>query len=224
MGGTWCPPCGAYGKPTKESLKAQFGDKLTLISCQVNGSVADPMNNADANAFLQLFQAKGVPIIYVGGNNGVIQGIGGSTTMSATATTRGNELKALEAAATCSASLSLSGDDLTINTETKFFQDQTEEYYLAAYITENGLSYTQASDASANKNIHDYVLRAKASSAITGDLVSSNNKKGDVKAKKFTTTLNNSWNKSKLNVSLILWRKNTNGQLTICNGFTKKLM
>ena len=27
FGGTWCPPCGAYGKPAKEQLKAQVKSK-----------------------------------------------------------------------------------------------------------------------------------------------------------------------------------------------------
>ena len=91
FGGTWCGPCGAYGKPTKEQMAAEFGDKLTLISCQLNGQGApDPMNNADANAFAATFGVTGVPILYLGGNNGLIQGVSGGTSMATTSIAKGN--------------------------------------------------------------------------------------------------------------------------------------
>jgi hypothetical protein len=119
--------------------------------------------------------------------------------------------------------MSISGNSLTINTRTKFFADQTEEYYLAAHVIESGLNYTQSSDLSKNKNIHDNVLRATASSAGTGDLISGNNKKDDVKTKSFTVTLNDAWKKENMKVALVLWRKNSDGKYTICNGFSKSI-
>lgn len=223
FGGTWCPPCGANGKPAKENLKTEFGNKVNIISCQINGSTPDPMNNADANAFAQVFGVRSVPTMFLGGGNGLIASVGGSSSMSASCITKGNEIKGLTAVASCDASLSLSGDNLTINTTTKFYADQPEEYFIAAYITENGLNYVQASDGSAHKDMHDFVIRSKASLSITGDLISNNNKKGDSKTKTFNTVLNSTWNKSNLYVTSVIWRKNPDGLVTICNSSSKKL-
>lgn len=225
FGGTWCPPCGAYGKPSKENLKISFEDNLTLLSCQGNGGggATDPMNNADANSFISGFGISGFPTLYIGGANEVIQQVPLTTDMKVKAVEIGNTFKSKTAIAACDATFTLSGSDLTINSRTKFFADQTEEYYLGAYITESGLNYTQTNDASINKNIHDNILRKKVSTNTFGDLLSANNKNGDMKTKSFNVSLNSAWNIDKLYVSLILWRKNTDGKYTICNGYTKKI-
>jgi thiol-disulfide isomerase/thioredoxin len=223
FGGTWCPPCGAYGKPAKEQLVNQLGDDVILISCQVNGSTADPMNNADANSFAAGFGVTSVPILYTGGGNGVMQGAGGSSVMATTVISNANAILTLAPSANISATYSISGSSVTVNTTTKFLQDQTEEYMVGAYLLEDGITATQSSDGSTNKNIHDHILRTKLSTAIFGDAIGSNLKKGDSKEKSFTGTINPSWNSSKLSVAVVLWRKNTDGKVTISNGVNATL-
>jgi hypothetical protein len=221
FGGTWCPPCGSTGRPAKDAVKSQVGDRATLISCQVSSqSAQDPMNNAASNALAGTFGVSSVPSLYVGGANEVIAKV---ASMQTNAVPTANTMKDKTAIAASDATFSLSGNSLTINTRTKFFADQSEEYYLAAYVLESGLNHAQVSDAGANKNIHDNVLRANAASAATGDLISGNNKKDEVKTKSFTVTLNDAWKKENIQVALVLWRKNTDGKFTICNGFHKKI-
>ncbi len=222
FGGTWCPPCGAYGKPAKEQLKSELKDDAVIISCQVNGGTADPMNNADANAFLTGFGVTGVPTMFTGGANEVMKGVGGSTTMATTLIANAKATNALAAFANISATVTIEGSNITVNTKTKFFKDQTEEYYVSAYVLESGLNYAQSSDASVNKNIHDNVLRTKLSSSVFGDLIGSNVKTGDSKDRFFTGTINSAWKKENITVAVVLWRKNSDGKVTICNGVTVK--
>lgn len=220
FGGTWCPPCGAYGKPAKEALKSQFNSNIVLISCQIG---QDPMNNADANAFASGFGVQGVPTMYIGGNNGLINGVSGGTAMTQTCITNAQSIKDKTAVANITATASVNGENITVNTKTSFLQDQTEEYQVAVFVLESGLNHAQVSDGSANKNIHDNVLRKKLSTTVFGDVLSSNNKNGDVKEKSFTSTLDASWKKENMSVAVVLWRKNSDGKVTICNGTTVKL-
>ena len=34
VGATWCPPCGAYGDPTKEHMESTFGSDVVILNVQ----------------------------------------------------------------------------------------------------------------------------------------------------------------------------------------------
>jgi hypothetical protein len=224
FGGTWCGPCGAYGKPAKEALHNSEGEKVSIVSCQVNGGggATDPMNNPDANAMAGVFGIKSVPSLFIGGHNDLITSVPSNSSMSSTAISTAQTVEGKMAVAASSMEVSGTGTSVSIKTQTKFFENQTEEYYLAVYLTESGLTYTQYQDMSSNKNIHDNVLRTKVT-AITGDLLGSNVNNGDIIDKTFSATLDPSWNRANMSAVLVLWRKNTDGKITICNGTTVKL-
>jgi thiol-disulfide isomerase/thioredoxin len=224
FGGAWCPPCGAYGKPAKEAIKEALGDRVTLISCQLAAGRVDPMDNPSSIQLASnVFGVQSFPSLFIGGANDIISSIPSNTAMSTSSVAAANTAKNKTAIAAVDATMSISGNSLTINTRTKFFVDQTEEYYLAAHVIESGLNHTQSSDLSKNKDIHDNVLRVTASTAGTGDLISGNNKKDEVKTKSFTVALNDAWKKENMKVALVLWRKNSDGKYTICNCFIKSI-
>jgi hypothetical protein len=224
FGGSWCGVCGENGKPSKDAIKSELGDRATIISCQLNGTnnINDPMNSPTANALKSPLKVFGIPSLVIGGANDVITTVPYNT-MKTNAVSTANAAKDKAPIAAINATFSLSGNTLAINSKTKFFADQTEEYYIAPYILESGLDYKQSNDQSANINVHDNVVRANAASKATGDLLSGNNKKDEVKTKAFTVTLNDTWKKENIQVALVLWKKNTDGSYTICNGFNKKI-
>jgi hypothetical protein len=227
FGGTWCSPCGSSGKPTKEQLTSTLKDDVVLISCQMNGAggSTDPMNCADANSLAIGFATNGslgLPTIFIGGSNQPMQGIGPGSTMSSTTITNANAIISKAPIADVSATASISGGNITVNTKTKFLKDQSDEYLVAAYLLENGLSATQTSDASTKKNIHDNVLRKKLSSSVFGDAIGMGFKTGDVKEKSFTISVDPSWNASNLSIAVVLWNKTSMG-VTMCNGVNVKL-
>jgi hypothetical protein len=221
FGGTWCPPCGAYGKPAKEALKAQVGkSKVTVISCQLNGGVADPFNNADADALAGVFAVTGVPAMWIGGAETPITQVQSNSQMSANCVSTANAVIAKKPIANLIADFTLDKDfNMVLEVNTKFFNDVTEEYYLAAYLLEDGLQAPQASDASVEKNIHYSVLRQKMSTSVTGDLITSGpTAKSKVINKKFSTPLSNpAFKKEKLSAAVVLWKKGTDGKFTISN-------
>lgn len=223
FGGTWCAPCGAYGKPAKETIKNANPD-VTILSCQLNSqSVTDPMNNTDANALATSFGISSVPTMYVGANNGLIKGYVGNGIVASSVQADINANKALTPKAASKFTVTLSGDDMTVNTTTEFYADQTEEYYIAAYVTEDGLSYTQASDGSVNKNIHDNVIRKNITPVSSfGEILKAAPTKGVV-TKTLTGTLSPLWNKDKCKLHIVLWKKGTDGKYSISNGVSGKI-
>lgn len=223
FGGTWCPPCGAYGKPAKEAIKEQAPGKAVVISCQVNGGVADPMNNADANTMAGLFGVSAVPSLFIGGSDDVIQGIPSNSNMSTNAVSAVNTLAGKTPKTNFKVSVKEDDGLLAATIDGEFFEDQTGEYHLAAYLLEDKLNHTQASDASKEKNIHYNILRAKFGTVITGKSVKAAPKKGD----KFTETaafaILPTYKKENLTIAVVMWKKGTDGKFTLSNASYGKL-
>jgi hypothetical protein len=227
FGGTWCPPCGAYGKPGKEYITKAYGDKAQIISCQVNGGTADPMNNASANALAGTFGVSSVPTMFFGGGGEIFASAVGNGITNSTCATNIDKKLAIAPEGNMKFTTELSGNDLTVKAQTQFFKaitPTTGKYFIAAYLTEDGISATQSSDMSANKNIHDHVLRLTLGTSATGELVGDNAAQWEVKNFTFFGALNNDWVKSKMHVVLVLWKQDpTNNKFTVCNSMIGKL-
>jgi len=227
FGGTWCPPCGAYGKPAKDYIKATYPGKANIISCQVNSSsTQDPMNNASANALAGIFQVSGVPTMYFGGSEMPFAAVGGGTAMQSTSATKIDEIIARTPIANSKFTTTISGNDITVKAETQFFKAvaATEgTYKIAAYVTEDGLNHTQSSDASANKNIHDNVLRTTLGASASGDVLTNSMEQWGVKNFTFFGTLNAAWKKEKMRVTVVIWKQGTDNKLTCVNSWSAPL-
>jgi len=215
FGGTWCPPCGAYGKPAKEQIKAQTGNKAVIISCQVGN---DPMANADGQALSALFNPSGVPAMYLGGADDVINAmIGGSSNTGAQAVATVGTI----AAKTAKSNIVLSvkeEDGLQVCTiDGKFFADLTGEYYAAGYLLEDKLKYAQSSDNSVEKDIHYNVLRAKYGDDVKGELIKANPKKDETFNKKMAFFIPTTSVKANCAIAVVIWKKQTDGKWTLSN-------
>ena len=147
FGGTWCGPCGAYGKPAKEALKKQLGaSKVSVISCQVG---SDPMTNSDADALSSMFKVTGVPAMYAGGADAPFVGVPSTTAMSTTAVNTASSFLTKTPTTNILASFYVNSDGLLwVDSKIKFFKDVTDKYYAVAYLTEDSIVAAQTSDAS----------------------------------------------------------------------------
>ncbi|MDZ4666509.1 MAG: Omp28-related outer membrane protein [bacterium] len=215
FGGTWCPPCGAYGKPAKEQIKASVKEKCSIISCQVGN---DPMACAAGNELNGMFKPSGVPAMYIGSNDDVITAmIGGSTATGTTAIGHINTQSAKIAKVNCVLKASTTADGLVnVTIDGKFFQDLTDEYYISGYLLEDKLNYAQVSDNSVEKNIHYNVMRAKFGTAATGELIKAAPKKDETFQKTVTFFIQPTFVKENLSVVVVIWKKGAN-DLTISN-------
>jgi hypothetical protein len=227
FGGTWCPPCGAYGKPGKEYITKAYGDKAQIISCQVNGGTADPMNCASANALAGTFKVSSVPTMFIGGGGTIFSSIVGNGITNSSCATNVDQKLALTPEANMKFTTELTGNDITVKAQTQFFKAITPtsgKYFIAAYLTEDGITATQASDMSTNKNVHDHVLRLTLGTSATGEMLADNAAQWEVKNFTFFGALNNNWNKAKMHVNLVLWKQDpTTSMFTVANSWIGNL-
>lgn len=214
FGGTWCPPCGANGKPAKEAIKEQAGNKAVIISCQVNSSsVQDPMNNADANALASIFRVTAVPSMFIGSAGQPFGSVPSNSSMSANAVAAVNTAAARTPVTNFVVSLSENEGLITGKVNGQFFSDAAGEFYIAAYLLESKLNYTQASDNSKEKHIHYDILREKFGTSITGELVKLDPKKGDKYEKEvsFFISPTGTYKKENCSIAVVIWQKTSTG-------------
>lgn len=216
FGGTWCGPCGAYGKPAKEQIKAAVKDKCSILSCQVMNN--DPMISTAGDELAAMFKPSGVPAMYIGSNDDVITAmIGGSTATGTTAIGHVNTQSAKTAKVNMVLSHTTTADGLiNVTIDGKFFTDLTDEYYISGYLLEDKLNYAQTNDLSTEKNIHYNVMRAKFGTSATGELIKAAPKKDETFKKEMAFFIQPTFKKENLSVVVVVWKKGANG-LTISN-------
>lgn len=216
FGGTWCRTCGSLGKPAKEALKNELGDtKVSMIACHRD----DPLKTTDGDDLAKLFEADRVPYMYTGGVDEPSTRVLVLSTMSEDAVAKANTYLTKTPTANILASFYLNADGLLrVDSKIKFFKDVTNAYYVAAYLTEDGIIEPQTADESIEKDIHYAVLRTKMGTSITGDLISESAIKKDMTFKKsFEVALDPTYKKEKLKAVVVVWMKNPDGSYFISN-------
>jgi hypothetical protein len=176
------------------------------------------MANADGQALSALFNPSGVPAMFLGGADDVINAmIGGSTNSGAQAVATVGTI----AAKTAKSNIVLSvkeEDGLQVCTiDGKFFADLTGEYYAAGYLLEDKLKYAQVSDNSVEKDIHYNVLRAKYGDDVKGELIKANPKKDETFNKKMAFFIPTTSVKANCAIAVVIWKKQTDGKWTLSN-------
>ncbi|MFN4083741.1 MAG: hypothetical protein ACK4K9_08930 [Bacteroidia bacterium] len=223
FGGTWCPPCGANGKPAKEAIKEQAASKAVVISCQVNSSsVQDPMNNADANALASMFRVSQVPSMFIGSAGQPFGSVPSNSSMSANAVTAVNSAAARTPVTNCIVKLSESDGLINVKVDGKFFADAVGEFHIAGYLLESKLNFTQASDNSKEKNIHHDILREKFGTSITGTLIKLDPKKDDTYKADMSFFPGTKYKKENCSIAVVIWQKTSTGW-TVSNSIVTKL-
>lgn len=209
FGGTWCPPCGAYGKPAKEKIHTTIPEKAVIISCQIGN---DPMICADASALQAMFNATSVPAMFFGAADQPFASmVGGSSQTTAQAVAKVTEQYALKPVVNAELTLKEADGLINVTANGKFFQDGAGEYYIAGYLLEDKLNYAQVSDGSIEKNIHYNVIRTKFGTSLTGELIKADPKKGDTFTKTLNFFANSTYVKENLGVAVVIWKKTTTG-------------
>lgn len=210
FGGTWCPPCGSFGKPAKEQIKASaVGPKTTIISCQVGN---DPMKSDDGNLLQRLFNATSVPSMFIGANDGPFTNmVGGSTSSGTNAINTITTQIAKTAVVNCILTIKEADGLLNVIANGKFFADATGEYHIAGYLLEDKLNHAQVSDNSVEKNIHHNVIRTKFGTEVTGKLIKADPKKDDIFKEEFNFFIPATSVKANMSVAIVIWKKTTTG-------------
>jgi hypothetical protein len=226
FGGTWCGPCGYYGKPAKETLHTN-NPKLTIVSAQLNGAggSTDPFNNASSNAMAGFFGVSSLPTMFVGGANQPMPSWIGNYIVAGTVQTSIDAFRAKEPVVNAKMTFSKINDAVTAAITFEFYKDVTDEFYVNVIATESKLSATQTSDNSTQKNIHDNVIRLMANtSQVYGDLLTAGATAKKVLTKDVTLTLTPTWKKENIEYHVLIWQKNmTTSKFALANAVSAKI-
>jgi len=206
--GTNCYYCGDWGWTMFKDLTTQFHKKdAVCIAAYSQNTFAKLLISPIATDFdRKVPVSKGYPTFT---GNFVDAWSGGNTFagMNNVISTNVNNHKNAEVVANTGFKSTITGNEMSIETNTKFFKSAEGEYYLGVYLLEDGVVASQSGPNGGPNAIHDNVLRGGNSS--WGELLTS----GSIEANKnfektIKITLDPSWNSSKLSVFTILWKKN----------------
>ena len=181
------------------------------------------LNNTTAVDFGDNFGTQGYPSFCVNGKNRTEYSTTGGIFTDQTKTNVVNasdSMAASNALVSMAYQKSIDGTTLTLNTLTEFYANLTGEYYLGAYVIEDGVIEDQAGDAGAGA-AHHFVLRGSVDGNTYGTLLNST---GSVTAnetieKSFTMDLDASWVTDNISIALVVWRK-SNGEYFFMNAYT----
>lgn len=229
--GNWCGPCGLYGQPAKAAAKSKHGDKVNIISCQLNQSatVVDPLNVGDANSLAGVFSATSVPRAVVLAN---FEGaaIGGSSTMSSTMDTEiSSDLTNTDIMANgVVENISVSGSTVTFDTRTKFFKQGLGQYKVAAYLIESGIAGRQYTSGSGWADLtFDNILRKSVGATVTGDNLIKDAAANTEYSASHTVNIASGWNTSNMKIVVVIWKSVPNGSggqtVSVANSYSAKV-
>ncbi len=198
---TWCPPCGGWSWDLYHDMIEDNEDNAVLITAHHSGDLVNPV----AQDFSENLEAPYQPYIYF---NNEDQNATSSNTASVRTAVQDKVTAASQESPVANAGMDLvlNGDELQVQTKTKFFQDADGEYYLGVYIIEDLVINFQANQGP--NAVHEKILRDAVSSGSFGELLEN----GSITAgtefdHSFTKTLDANWKKEDLEIVAVIWKK-----------------
>jgi hypothetical protein len=210
---TWCPPCGSYGIPGFNKSIDLIGES-NVVAMSVHST--DAMSCAAGNELMNYAQYKTTSVPRIAGADTLIFPAGVYTDITATA----NKIKGASdlftsqtPTANCYIGKTISGSNVTLDVKTKFFKAASGDYYIAAYILEDGIIASQqlATGGANATQVHNHVLRGSFSTTFGDVLANGSIETGRVVSKTFTTSLNSTWKTENLRYAVVIWKKNASG-------------
>ena len=198
---SWCTNCGTWGWTAFEGLVEDNEAKAVLIANHYSGD----LSNTDSDEIAENWNVFAQPRFFVGDSDQSLN--------SSNSADKRIAIKDMVDAnfmnmplANAGMEASISGDQLTVNTKTKFFQATTGEYYLGVYVVENGVINNQSGQGS--NAVHKKVMRGAVTPTTFGDLLMNGSIGMNVEFdKSFTMTLDSNWDINNMEVITIIWQK-----------------
>ena len=206
----WCAPCGYYHYITDEIYTNHSDNILFLNGHVASSSVGDPYSGEMHNLF---HNAGGIPSYSLSG----VHLTDWPPTVDMILDEASNFF-ASEIGANIAFEYDIVGDELTINTTTKFFQNlSADNFYVGALVVENNIEVSQDIDGEYEDVIQHRILRT-----VLGDLndMGSGRKlwadeiaAGAVSSGSFfdhtlTKTLDSDWNYEEIEIIVVIWERN----------------
>jgi hypothetical protein len=199
--GTWCPYCGGWGWDFFESLIDQNSEKAVLLAAHFGGSTLENGTSLEWMANLGSF---GQPRFFL--NNEMLTVSESTANNGLSAAKAQVDQNALQSpVANVGLLTSWDGDDLLIQTRTRFFKDAEGEYFLGIYLVEDGVIAAQSGQT--GQVPHHYVLRGAATATTFGDLIVNGAVSAGAEFTSSYATSVNGFVLDKLDIVGVIWKK-----------------
>ncbi len=215
IGATWCPPCGAYGDPTKVYIESTHGSNAITLNVQSGDAISASSDFGPkfGSVFQTFASVTSIPHAYFSGANYAMTERGFYTSASSNNSAADNDITSILATQLevgVAAQATLSGNTVTIHTRSKFYA-AAGQHYIGVYLLEDGVeAMQQISGASAATTTHNNVMRT---AAYTGNDLGIESLGGSFASQElvegtYTIPVSSGWNKSKLQVAIVIWKSN----------------
>ncbi len=234
---TWCPPCGSWGWALAEEIMGRLGEENSFYVGIFNSPRNDWSNgkfrNKTAIEWANQFVMSGWPSFSI---NGVDKSAKNSSSQGVNTAGVKNDIyaafdafKAQPVVAGTGYWYRKTGTEITVQIKTKFFEDVTGDYYVAAYLVEDGALNPQNAKTTTTQTIeHHNVLRGSMGShsgtPVWGTKVGSDTiKAGDEFETSYTVDIGvePEWDVAKMKVVTVIWKKNAMNKYEYVNGNDK---
>lgn len=204
---TGCPGCGSWGAPTFDKF---FEDNPSVIPIAVHIKYNDPMittesvdlgNNRTGN--------KWTPQISIGNEQCVLltpnNYIDGNASV-AKLNTEFNKIVSNAPVISVAANYKIENESVVIDYGAQFLEALSGEYFVSTLVMENGYVFKQSNGG--DNFVHNHVIR-KSHNGVFGSLIPSDKLvEGEKYELESTIEIDPSWDKDKLYVIAIVWKKN----------------
>jgi len=199
---TWCPYCGEWGAAEFKEALEQSGPNAVALGIHNT----DELTTSESTALTDYYTAEGIvggyPTLYVWNQSSFSDGGAGAGMVS-------SEVGAGPAVAGAVAGFTDNGGSITISVSAQLFADVTGDYYVAAYLMEDGIvALQQIAGADPDPNfVHNHVLRATTNGSAWGEqFVFGSGSNGSAFTKSYQITKNPNWKTENMYMVAIVWQ------------------
>ena len=204
---TWCGPCGDWGWTLFEDVITD--NQAKAICMGTYGDAGSDLQNQTAIDFYKDFcPSAGWPAFNAIGINRTAYAAGGGIYPSTTQTNVKATIDSFVATpviASTGYTYTMSGNNITINTTTKFWTAANGDYYVNVYFVEDGVMNIQ--NGQAGVVAHHDVLRGGVSGSWGQSIVNGAVTANQTFSKTFNGTMDPSWDKWRTQVVTMIWKK-----------------
>lgn len=226
MTATWCQYCGSWGATAWDDLVEQ--NEASALMFQLHFSTSSDLYTPTTKAIYDQFvPSNSTPVFYVNGVSEMQQSSQGInvTQSKLNVTNAVNAAWQSQPVANVGFDFVVSGNQLSVNSKTRFFTDTTGEYYVAAYIALDNMEAEQNVQGQGYiDRVHDNVIQHTMTSGSHFGLQQFNGaiSSGAEATQAFTYNLNSAWTLSDVWVVCMIWKKEGTKYVYV-NGTEKRL-
>lgn len=210
MTATWCHSCGSWGWDLFNNIINSTNRKAVFMAAYCS-STSGFYNSVAQEMYNNFTPGYGLPTFTLNGQNETVyvSGYVDDIKTRDNIISKVNENWNKEPIAGAGLAYTINENTVSLTAKVKFFAEAQGEYYLAAYLIEDGAKGFQSTRGETS---HHYVLRGTADNKSFGEMISAGNiSEGFETEKSYTFNTDEKINTDKLYIAVIIWKKTESG-------------